>query len=205
MLDHVLLDAIASLRRGLEGSLLERHAAEERFQLDMMLGDISWETSYTLPFEGVPPRVQADIAFDWSTWSQTSFRSWKVDDPGDEPPEIDVEVVLRIQRLAVRPDGLAVLAALPVEGPAVLGEALEREGPVVQQQVDPATGSSQYAVEVSYAGIARLAVEFLEEPRRLDEPFGALGAWIAQCLVRLADLDLAFVPPELEEPPFPSK
>ncbi|HET7486766.1 MAG TPA: hypothetical protein VFJ85_02475 [Acidimicrobiales bacterium] len=205
MLDHVLLEAIASLRRGLEASLLERHATDERFQLDMMLGDISWETSYTLPFEGVPPRVQADIAFDWTTWSQTAYRSWKVDDPGDEPPEIEIEVVLRLQRLAVQPDASTALAVLPDDGPTLLGEAFERENPVVQQQLDPATGTSQYAVEVSYVGLARLAVELLEEPRRLDEHFGPLGAWIAQCLVRLADLKLAFVPPELEEPPFPSK
>ena len=199
MLDHVLVDAIAALRRGLESSLLERHAVEERFQLDIMLGDISWETSYTLPFEGVPPRVQADIAFDWSTWSQTAYRSWKVDDPGDDPPEIEIEVVLRIQRLAVQPDGMAVLAALSEQGPAVLGEPLEREGPMVQHQVDPATGTTQYAVEVSYVGLARLAIEVLEEPSQLDTHLGPLGAWVATSLVALADLDLDFVPPEMEE------
>lgn len=199
MLDHVLVEAIAALRRGLEGSLLERHAPEERFQLDVMLGDISWETSYTLPFEGVPPRVQADIAFDWSTWSQTAYRSWKVDDAGDDPPEIEIEIVLRIQRLAAQPDGLAVLAALPELGPPVLGDPLEREAPMVQQQLDPSAGTAQFAVEVSYVGLARLAVEVLEEPARLDAHFGPLGAWVATSLVRLADLDLAFVPPEMEE------
>lgn len=199
MLDHVLVEAIAALRRGLESSLLERHATEERFQLDMMLGDISWETSYTLPFEGVPPRVQADIAFDWSTWSQTSYRSWKVGDAGDDAPEIEIEVVLRIQRLAHQPDAMAVLAALPDEGPAVLGEALEREGPMVQQHLDPSAGSAQFAVEVSYVGLARLAVELLEEPGRLDAHFAPLGGWIANSLVRLVDLKLEFVPPEMEE------
>ena len=199
MLDHVLVEAIAALRRGLESSLLERHAAEERFQLDVVLGDISWETSYTLPFEGVPPRVQADIAFDWSTWSQTAYRSWKVGDAGDDPPEIEIEVVLRIQRLAVQPDATAVLAALPDEGPAILGEPLEREGPMVQQHLDPSAGTAQFAVEVSYVGLARLPVEVLEEPARLDTHLGPLGAWVATSLVRLADLELEFVPPEMEE------
>lgn len=199
MLDHVLVEAIAALRRGLEGSLLERHAAEERFQLDVVLGDISWETSYTLPFEGVPPRVQADIAFDWSTWSQTAYRSWKVGDPGDDPPEIEIEVVLRIQRLAVQPDPMAVLAALPDEGPSILGEPLEREGPLVQQHLDPSAGTAQFAVEVSYVGLARLPVEVLEQASRLDEHLGPLGGWIALSLVRLADLELEFVPPEMEE------
>ena len=198
MLDHVFVEAIDALRRGLEGALLERHALEERLQIDVLLGDVSWETSYTLPFEGVPPRVQAEIALDWSTWSQTAYRSWKIGDPGDDPPEIDVEVVLRIQRLARRPDPAAVLAVLPVEGPAVLGETLERESPTVEEHLDSATSASQHAVEVSYAGAVRLPPEVLEDARRLADHLGPLGTWIASGLVRLADLDLAFVPPEME-------
>lgn len=199
MLDHVLVEAITALRRGMESSLLERHGVEERFQLDMFLGDISWETSYTLPFEGVPPRVQADIAFDWSTWSQTAYRSWKMGDAGDDPPEIEIEVVLRIQRLALRPDPAAVLAALPEEGPTILGEPLEREGPTVHQQLDPSAGSEQFAVEVSYVGLARLPVEVLERHALLDEHLGPLGTWVALGLVRLADMEMEFVPPEMEE------
>lgn len=199
MLDHVLVEAIAALRRGLDAALLERHALEERFQLDVVLGDVSWETSYTLPFEGVPPRVLAEIAFDWSTWSQSAYRSWKVGDLGDDPPEIEVEIVLRIQRLAVQPDPAVVLGALPESGPAVLGDALERDDPTVEQHFDPASGSSQFAVEVSYAGVARLQAEVLEETSRLDAALGPVGAWVASNLVRLADLDLAFVPPEMEE------
>ena len=38
---------------------LERQAFEERFQSDMLLGELTWETSYGLPGEGQPPRVQA--------------------------------------------------------------------------------------------------------------------------------------------------
>ena len=199
MLDHVLVEAIAALRRALEGALLERHALEERLQVDVLLGDVSWETSYTLPFEGVPPRVQAEIAFDWSTWSQSAYRSWRVGEPGDDPPEIEMEIVLRIQRLARQPDPASVLAVLPEHGPAVLGDPLEPESPSVEQHYDRSTGTSQYAVEVAYAGIARLATDVLEDTRRLDAHFGPLGGWVASSLVRLADLDLAFVPPELEE------
>jgi hypothetical protein len=199
MLDHVLVEAIAALRRGLEGALLERHALEERFQMDILLGDVSWETSYTLPFEGVPPRVQAEIAFDWSTWSQASYRSWKMGDTGDDPPEIDIEIVLRIQRLARQPDPATVLAALPRQGPEVLGDPLERDSPSVEQHFDEATGASQYAVEVSYAGIAHLSADVLEDTARLDTHLGPLGVWVASSLVHLADLDLAFVPPEFEE------
>jgi hypothetical protein len=199
MLDHVLVKAAAALRRGLEGALLERHAIEERFQMDVLLGDLSWETSYTLPFEGVPPRVQAEIAFDWSTWSQTAYRSWRMGDSIEDPPEIEIEIVLRIQRLALQPDPSTVISVLPEHGPAVLGDPLERDNPSAEQHFDAASGSSQYAVEVSYAGIAHLPAEVLEEVARLDAAFGPLGTWVASSLVALADLDLAFVPPELEE------
>ena len=76
MLDHVFTDAIGALRDALEDALLERMATDEHFQLDVMTGDTTWETSYGLPGEGTPARVRADITLDWSTWSQNPFRSW---------------------------------------------------------------------------------------------------------------------------------
>ena len=59
MLDHVFTDAIGALRDTFEKAFLERQAFEERFQVDVLLGDTTWETSYGLPGEGLPPRVQA--------------------------------------------------------------------------------------------------------------------------------------------------
>ena len=61
MLDHVFMDAIGALRQAFDGALLERHAQEERLQVDILLGDVNWETSYSLPGEGVPPRVVAEV------------------------------------------------------------------------------------------------------------------------------------------------
>ena len=61
MLDHVFTDAIGALRDALEQAMLERQAFEERFQVDVLLGDVTWETSYGLPGEGLPPRVRADL------------------------------------------------------------------------------------------------------------------------------------------------
>ena len=49
MLDHVFTDAIGALRDTFENALLERQAFEERFQADVLLGDLTWETSYGLP------------------------------------------------------------------------------------------------------------------------------------------------------------
>ena len=39
MLDHVFTDAIGALRDSLERAFLERQAFEERFQVDVLLGD----------------------------------------------------------------------------------------------------------------------------------------------------------------------
>ena len=46
MLDHVFTDAIGALRDTVESALLERQAFEERFQADVLLGDLTWETPY---------------------------------------------------------------------------------------------------------------------------------------------------------------
>ena len=74
MIDHVFTDAIAALRDVLEAALLEPQAVEERLQMDMLGGDLSWQTTYSLPGEGTPPRVQADLTLEWSVWSQAAYR-----------------------------------------------------------------------------------------------------------------------------------
>ena len=80
MLDHVFTDAISALRDAFEAAFLERQAFEEHFQVDVLLGDTTWETSYGLPGEGQPPRVVAHVTFDWPTWSQTAYRRWYVEE-----------------------------------------------------------------------------------------------------------------------------
>src|SRR5438270_5710627 len=113
------MDAIGALRDVFESALLERQAFEERFQVDILLGDVTWETSYSLPGEGLPPRVLAEVTLDWPTWSQTAYRSWYIGEPSEERPEIDIGIVLRIQRLKSMPEPSAVLDALPAESPAI--------------------------------------------------------------------------------------
>lgn len=196
MLDHALLDAIGILRESLETALLERHAFEERFQVDVLLGDMSWETSYTLPGEDELPRVAAEIAFEWPTWSQTAYRSLCIGEEAGDPPEIDIEVTLRLQRLAARPDPVLVGAALPDVGPELSGEAMHRHPPVVEEHSASDDVEGFFAVEVSYDGLYRVEPDALEEGTAL-EGLRVLGGWIASTLVRLADLDLAFLPPPL--------
>ena len=118
VLDHLLVDLIGTIRSSFDRALLQRQAVEERFQVDVFLGDVSWETSYSLPGEEQPPRVRADVSVDWPTWSQTSYRSWSIGEPPDELPEVVIEVALRVQRMAEAPDTEKVMTALPPTGPA---------------------------------------------------------------------------------------
>src|ERR1700722_8799203 len=112
MIDHIPLDVIGAIRESLEGSLLEQQAVEERFQVDVFLGDVSFETSYSLPGEQNPPRVRVDLRLEWPTWSQSSYRLWSIGEPPAEPPELIIEVSLRLQRLANVPEPAVVLTAL---------------------------------------------------------------------------------------------
>ena len=195
MLDHVFTDAIGALRDALENAFLERQAFEERFQVDMLLGDVTWETSYGLPGEGSPPRVRADVTLDWSTWSQSAYRSWYIDEPFSDPPRIDIEVVLRVQRLVARPEPRAVLDVLPEESPSIGPEVLERSGPTIEEVFGADLNGGEYAVEVSYEGAYELDEGVLADGSVLDDHFGAMGGWVAGMLVRLGDLKFDFLPP----------
>lgn len=195
MLDHVFLDLIGALRKSFSEALLERQAVEERFQVDVLLGDLSWETSYSLPGEGTHPRVRADLSLDWPTWSQSAYRSWSIGEPPDDQPELLVEVALRIQRLATAPEPATVVAALPAVGPAVGGDALDRCGLTVEQAFTRDLDEPHAAVEISYEGTYRLDEAVLDDPSSLEAHMAALARWVASTLVRLGDLKLSFLPP----------
>jgi hypothetical protein len=196
MLDHVFTDAIGAMSDAMVGAFLERQAFEERFQVDVLLGDVTWETSYGLPGEGQPPRVRADITLDWPTWAQTAYRSWYIGEPFEDPPEIIVEITLRIQRLAERPDPEKVLAVLPEESPSIGTDPLERSGPTIEQVLGSDLTTSEFAFEVSYEGVVPLEEAALVDGSILDERFGGMGGWVASTLVKLGDLKLTFLPPE---------
>jgi hypothetical protein len=198
MLDHVFTDAIGALRDTVEGAMLERQAFEERFQADVLLGDLTWETSYALPGEGSPPRTRADLTLDWPTWSQTAYRSWYIGDAIDEPPRIEIEIVLRVQRLAEQPDPKVVLAALPEASPALGVETLVRSGPTIETIYGHELDDPEYAIEVSYEGIYEFDEETLADGTSLDKHFSAMGGWISSTLVKLGDLKFQYRPPEID-------
>jgi hypothetical protein len=190
MIDHILLDVIGSLREALEGVLLEQQAVEERFQVDVFLGDISFETSYSLPGEQNPPRVRADISLEWPTWSQSAYRSWSIGERPAEQPELVVEVTLRLQHLQDVPDPQRILVALGNAPPEIAGEALEQTGPTIEQVYEQDNKAPSCSIEVAYQGVYRLDEAALEEPAKIDLQVAGLARWIASGLVRLADLDL---------------
>jgi hypothetical protein len=176
MLDHVFTDAISALRDAFEAALLERQAFEEHFQVDVLLGDITWETSYGLPGEGQPPRVVAHVTFDWPSWSQTAYRRWYVDEELESPPAIEMEIVLRIQRLAEQPRPEDVYATLPDTSPLIGDGRLERAGLTIEiAHPDPAeeldddeASELEYAVEITYEGFYELAARrALRRARRM--------------------------------------
>lgn len=190
MLDHVFTDAIGALRDAFEHARLERQVLEERFQSDVLLGDVSWQTSYGLPGEGQPPRVQADVTCLWPTWSQTAYRTWYVDDEAGEPPHIEIEIVFRRQRLGATPDPADVLAALPIESPTIGTDHLARSGPTIETIYGADLSDPEFAIEIGYSGSYELDEARLEDGSALDGDFAALGGWIAATLVRVGDVDL---------------
>jgi hypothetical protein len=199
MLDHVFLEAVDALGHAFDSALLERHPREDRLAVDILVGDLVWETSCSLPGDGVPPRVRADVTLDWPTWSQAAFRSSAIGEPADDAPEIGVEIVLRVQRLASRPEIKALLAVLPSESPEIGEDRLERLGPIVEESFQPDLSGLQLAVEVAYEGSYRLTGELPGKTKEMAEHLATMGTWIASTLVRLGDLRLEFLPPDPED------
>ena len=197
MLDHVFTDAIGALRDAFEDALLERQAGEERFQTDVLLGDVSWDNAYALPGEGQPPRVCADVSCVWPTWSQAAYLSWYAGDGYTEPPRIEIKILLRSQCLAEAPDPALVLQVLPPTSPDIGDEPLRRGGARVEalyaEDLDD-TDATEYAIDVSYEGAYELDEAGLSDGAELDHHFTALGGWIASMLVRIGDLKLRYKP-----------
>jgi len=190
VLDHVFTDAISALRDAFESAFLERQPFEEHFQSDVLLGDLTWETSYGLPGEDNPPRVVAHITFDWPSWSQTAYRQWYVEEVLDRLPAFEFEFVFRVQGMADPLAATAVFAITPDTSPLIGDGRLERVGVTAETAFADADDVPEHAVETTYEGLYELAEAALDDGAStlLDEHFGALGGWIAATLVKLADL-----------------
>ena len=193
MLDHVFTQLVASHRTAFEAALHERQAVEERFQVDVFLGDVSFETSYSLPGEERPARIRVDTSLDWPTWSQTAYRSWAIGDDPDEPPEVLVEIAFRVQGLSGGADAGPLLATLP-DQLDVLGEPLVRGPATIEHVLLDGPDDPECAIEVSYEGSCAIDEALMEDPSALDEALAPLGRDVASLLVRIADLPFTFRP-----------
>ncbi len=194
MLDHVFIQLVTSLKESFESALLQRQAVEERFQVDVFLGDVSFETSYSLPGEQRPARIRVDASLDWPTWSQTGYRSWLIGEEPEEPPEVLVEIAFRAQNLDSVPPLAPLLAALPADLTVLRGSHLVRSAPTVEQVFTDDPRGPECAVEVSYEGACSLSDGVLDDPSQLSQAFAPLGRSLASVLVRLGDLPFTFRP-----------
>jgi hypothetical protein len=163
MLDHLFLDTVAALRAALDESLLERSGQDDRLVYDIFTGDLVWETSVTLPGDGDPPRVNADLSMDWPMWSQSAWRGVSAGEAVDDPPEIGIELVFRVQRLARRPSLSTVLSVLPEESPEFGTDKLARSAPIIEESYEDESTEPEVAAEVAYEGSYRLPAPSPEE------------------------------------------
>ena len=193
MLDHIFTQLVTSHRHAFETALLQRQAVEERFQVDVFLGDVSFETSYSLPGEARPARIRVDTSLDWPTWSQTSYRSWAIGEEPDELPEVLVEIAFRVQGLSGVADAGPLLATLP-DQLDVLGEPLVRGPATIEHVLLDGPDDPECAIEVSYEGYCAIDEALMEDPSALDEALAPLGRDVASLLVRIADLPFTFRP-----------
>jgi hypothetical protein len=194
MLDHIFTQLVGSHRHAFESALLQRQAVEERFQVDVFLGDVSFETSYSLPGEERPARIRVDTSLDWPTWSQTSYRSWAIGEEPDEAPELLVEIAFRIQGLDRVPEVGPLLKVLPAHIDVLGEEPLVRGSATIEQVVSESLEANECAIEVSYEGSCQLDESILEHPETLDAALAPLGRTVASVLVRIGDLPFTYLP-----------
>lgn len=193
MFDHVFTDAVGALRDSLERALIERQGPEERFSVDMISGETTWEARFGLPGEETPLRMHADVSFVWPSSAQSSFRSWYLGDALEEIPRIPMVVAFRIERLVSALDLAPVNAVLTDHSPTIGRDRLRRSGPTVEAlYLDDHT--IEFAVEVTYTGEFTVDETHLAAGDHLDQDLDDLGAWIASSLVRLGDLPWEFLP-----------
>lgn len=185
-------------RRPREGPA-QRQAFEERFQADVLLGDLTWETSYSLPGEGSPPRNRCDITLDWPTRSRRRTAPGPRGRACSTRPTSTSRSSCESNGSSTQADPKIVLAALPLESPPIGPERLRRGGPTLESTYGDDLDDVEHAIEVSYEGSYELDEQSLADGSILDDHFSAMGGWISATLVRLGDLSMAHLPPMIDD------
>ncbi|MCL5973758.1 MAG: hypothetical protein ACYCWN_01625 [Ferrimicrobium sp.] len=195
MLDHLFLRFIASLKASLNSSMLERAGLEEQLHNDLMLGDLTFETSYSLPGEASPPRVRADLTVEWPTWSQGSYRSWAIGDGIEDPIEIVIEVALRFTGLGELPTTpLQLLTHLPRHSTqTILNAPMELQRVTVETSYDITTDDSELSAEVVYETTCTFDEQLIDDEDRVQQALHQLTGWISSVLVQASDIPLTYL------------
>jgi len=100
---------------------------------------------------------------DWPMWSQSAWRGVSAGEAVDDPPEIGIELVFRVQRLARRPSLSTVLSVLPEESPEFGTDKLARSAPIIEESYEDEGAEPEVAAEVAYEGSYRLPAPSPEE------------------------------------------
>jgi hypothetical protein len=194
MLDHLFLRFLSTLRSSLADSMLERAELEEQLHHDLLLGDVTFETSYSLPGESDPPRVRVDLTAEWPAWSQSAYRSWSVGEGMDESLEIVLEVAVRFMGLAGDPTAITdeLSARLPKRSQPILSAPMELARITIEKVSEFATGEQETNAEAVYETTLTLDEAILEDVSQLDTAVGRLTGWIASVLVLASDIPLSY-------------
>lgn len=195
MLDHLFLRFIASLKTSLSSSMLERAGLEEQLHNDLMLGDLTFETSYSLPGEASPPHVRADLTVEWPTWSQGSYRSWTLGDGIEDPIEIVIEVALRFTGLSALPmTPQQLLTHLPRHSSqSILNAPMELQRVTIETSYDITTDDTELSAEVVYETTCVIDEQVIDDDERVQVAISQLTGWIASVLVQASDIPLTYL------------
>ena len=197
MLDHAFLDTIAAVQTSFEVALLERAAGEEQFQSDLLMGDLSFDTSYTLPGSADGRAHHASIAVDaallWNTFSQSALRSVMIGEEPEEAPVVGLEITFRVRHMSTPPEVAGVLATLQRQPMLSLG-GVKLAGPraMLTTTYSPNGDTESSILSVSFDEEVPLQTETIVEERGLEKLFADLGGWCAAQLVALSDYPFSF-------------
>ncbi|NNE75395.1 MAG: hypothetical protein HKN26_17155 [Acidimicrobiales bacterium] len=187
MLDHIFSDVISSLREVIESVGLERTVVDERFQSDILLGDLTWSSSYALPGESTPARARLDLTAQWTAAAQAAYRQWVDGDDPPTSPTIALDVAFRLQEQPEPPDVAALHQTLPIDSPPLGDDTLRRADPTIETIYGAdLTAAPSYAYEVAYEGTLALSEADLTGGPELDDRLTALGGWAAGLLAQLS-------------------
>ena len=172
MLDHLFLDTVGAVRAALDASLLERAGQDDRLVFDLLTGDLVWETTVSLPGDGDPPRVSADLSLDWQTWSQSAWRSMSMGENVEDPPEIGIELVFRAQRLANEAVAQHRSVGAPRGEPRNRGRPPRPLGPVIEEAFEEEGAAAGSGRRGGVRGQLQAPCTSTRRSRRLrSEPF----------------------------------